>query len=125
MSKQVIVPPGVDPSKTPYSPGVRLGNLLFTSGMVGTRDGKLAGPDFEAQANQAMANLGAVLAAAGSSWEKVVKVTCFLVEPQRDLAAWNAVFKRYFPAEPPVRSTVGAGMVLAGALIEVEVVAEI
>ena len=125
MSKQVIVPPGVDPTKTPYSLGVRQGNLLYTAGMVGTRAGKLAGEDFESQANQAMANLEAVLKAAGSSWEKVLKVTCFLAEPQRDLAAWNAVFTRYFPTEPPVRSTVGAGMVLAGALIEVEVVAEI
>lgn len=125
MSKKVIVPPGVDPAKTPYSPGMRVGNLLFTAGMVGTRDGKLAGDDFESQARQAMANLEAVLTAAGTSWERVIKVTCFLVHPQRDLAAWNAIYKAYFPAEPPVRSTVGAEMMLAGALVEIELVAEI
>jgi 2-iminobutanoate/2-iminopropanoate deaminase len=72
-----------------------------------------------------MENLGRVLRAAGSSWEKVVKVNCFLVHAQRDFAGWNAVWKEYFPTNPPARTTVGGDIAMEGALIEVELIATV
>ena len=70
-------------------------------------------------------NLGRVLEAAGSSWDKVVKVNCFLVHAARDFAGWNKVFKEFFPTEPPARTTVGGDIAMEGALIEVELIATV
>ena len=125
MDKRLIIPEGTDVSKMNIAPGVRTGDLLFLSGTVGTdpETGRLAGTDIESQARQAFRNLGRVLAAAGSSWARVVKVTCFLVHAKRDFAGWNVVFKEIFPTDPPARTTVGADIALEGALIEIEVIA--
>jgi 2-iminobutanoate/2-iminopropanoate deaminase len=127
MEKQLILPEGTNVEKMVIAPGVRVGNLLYLSGTVGVDQakGKLAGNDIESQARQAMRNLGKVLEAAGSSWDKVFKVTCFLVHPKRDFAGWNVVFKEYFPKNPPARTTVGAAIAMEGALIEVEVIATV
>ena len=127
MGKQLVIPEGTDVSKMIIAPGVCTDNLLFLSGTVGLdrATGQLAGPGIEAQARQAMVNLGEVLAAAGSSWDKVVKVTCFLVQAKRDFNGWNKVFKEFFPADPPARTTVGADIALEGALIEVELIATV
>lgn len=123
MEKQVIVTPGTDPATMTISPGVRAGNLLFVSGSAGHKNGKVVGPDIESQARQAMENLGEVLKAAGTSWDKVVKVGCFLTHSVRDFAGWNKVFKEYFPTNPPARTTVEAFIAMEGALIEVDLVA--
>jgi 2-iminobutanoate/2-iminopropanoate deaminase len=127
MEKQLILPEGTNVEKIVIAPGVRVGNLLYLSGTVGVDQvkGKLAGGNIESQARQAMRNLEKVLEAAGSSWEKVFKVTCFLVHPKRDFAGWNVVFKEYFPKNPPARTTVGAAIAMEGALIEVEVIATV
>jgi 2-iminobutanoate/2-iminopropanoate deaminase len=90
----------------PYSQAVRVGNLVFTAGQPGIdpATGQVAGPTFEAQARQALANLRAVLEDAGTSLQRVVKVTCFIA----DAAAFptlNALFTEFFPDAPPVRST--------------------
>ncbi|MBM3189473.1 MAG: RidA family protein, partial [Chloroflexi bacterium] len=58
-----------------------------------------------------------------SFWDKVVKVNCFLTNPQRDFQGWNKVWKEYFPKDPPARTTIGAAIALAGALIEVDLIA--
>lgn len=123
MEKKVILTPGTDPSKMVIAPGVQAGNLLWVSGSAGAKDGKLAGPDIESQARQSLENLGAVLKAAGTTWDKVVKVNCFLVHAARDFAGWNKVFKEYFPSNPPARTTVGGDIAMEGALIEVELIA--
>ena len=125
MDRLLIIPEGTDVSKMVIAPGVRSGDLLFLSGTVGTdpETGRLAGTDIESQARQAFKNLGRVLAAGGSSWAQVVKVTCFLVHAKRDFAGWNVVFKEIFPTDPPARTTVGADIALEGALIEIEVIA--
>jgi 2-iminobutanoate/2-iminopropanoate deaminase len=70
-----------------------------------------------------MRNLQAVLSAAGSSLDRVVKTTCFLVDLD-DFAAFNAVYAEYFTGNPPARSTVQAARLPAGALVEVECIAE-
>ena len=70
-NKELVLPEGTDESKMVIAPGVQFGNLLFISGSAGAKDGKLPGDDIESQARQALLNLGRVLEASGSSWEKV------------------------------------------------------
>jgi 2-iminobutanoate/2-iminopropanoate deaminase len=127
MDKQLILPEGTDVGKMVIAPATRIGDLLYLSGTAGydREKGALAGPDIESQARQAMENLGRVLKAAGSSWEKVVKVNCFLVHAARDFAGWNTVWKEYFPTNPPARTTVGGDIAMEGALIEVELIATV
>jgi len=123
MKKELILPPGTDPSKMTIAPGVKVGNFLWVSGSAGAKDGQLPGDwDIVAQSRQAFENLGRVLEAAGTSWENVVKVNCFLVDAARDFAGWNKVFKEYFPTNPPARTTVGGDIAMNGALVEVEMV---
>ena len=125
MGKQLIIPSGTDTSEMVIAPGVRVGDLIYLSGTAGydAEKGALAGDDIESQSRQAFKNLGRVLKAAGSSWDKVVKVNCYLVHAARDFAGWNKVFKEYFPQDPPARTTVGADIAMEGALVEVELIA--
>ena len=127
MDKQLILPKGTDVDHMVIAPATRIGDLLYLSGTAGydREKGALAGPDIESQARQAMKNLGRVLEAAGSSWEKVVKVNCFLVHAARDFAGWNTVWKEVFPTNPPARTTVGGDIAMEGALIEVELIATV
>lgn len=119
MTKQVY------PSDLPYpfSAAVRAGNLLFLSGQVGMRNGKV-GQGIEEQTRIALENIRAVLAQAGCALEDVVKVTVFLT----DMSLWpamNEVYRRYFAKDPPARSALGAnGLALPEFLIEIECVAE-
>jgi 2-iminobutanoate/2-iminopropanoate deaminase len=80
------------------------------------------GTDVRAQTEQAIANLGAVLEAAGSSLAQVVKTTCFLAD-MGDFAAFNEVYARYFSGKP-ARSTVGVASLPKGALVEIEAIGE-
>ena len=107
----------------PYSQAVRVGNLVYTSGQIGIdpSTGNIEGADVTAQTEQVMKNLVAVLAAAGSSPEKVVKTTCFLADIG-DFAAFNAVYGKYF-SEKPARSCVAVAARPKGALVEVEAIA--
>ncbi|MFP3895520.1 MAG: RidA family protein [Anaerolineales bacterium] len=123
MEKELILTEGTDIEKMVIAPGVRVGDVIYVSGSAGAKDGELAGDDIESQARQAMENLGEVLEAAGSSWDKVFKLNCYLTEAARDFQGWNKVFKEYFPEDPPARTTVGAQIAMEGALIEVEVIA--
>jgi 2-iminobutanoate/2-iminopropanoate deaminase len=94
------------PKMGPYSQAVRVGNLVFTAGQPGVdpATGQVAGPTFEAQARQALANLRAVLEDAGTSLQRVVKVTCFVTDAAA-FATLNDLFTEFFPDSPPVRST--------------------
>jgi 2-iminobutanoate/2-iminopropanoate deaminase len=90
----------------PYSQAVRVGDLVFTAGQPGIdpATGAVAGPAFEAQARQAIANLKAVLEDAGSGLDRVVKVTCYVADPNA-FGTLNTLFEEFFPVAPPVRST--------------------
>ena len=116
----------VYPSDLPYpfSAAVQSGNLLFVSGQVGMRDGKL-GQGIEEQTRMALENIRDILVRAGSSLERVVKVTVFLT----DISLWpamNDVYREYFPKDPPARSALGAtGLALPGLLVEMECIAEV
>ena len=108
----------------PYSQAVRTGNLVFTSGQIAlSPEGVVVGEDIVAQTEQVMKNLGAVLSAAGSSYEKAVKTTCFLADI-KDFAAFNEVYGRYFTSKP-ARSCVAVKDLPKGVLVEVEVIAEV
>ena len=108
----------------PYSQAIVTGNLVFTSGQIpiNPETANVEAEGITAQAEQVMKNLGAVLEAAGSSYEKAVKTTCFLADIA-DFAAFNAVYAEYF-ISLPARSCVAAKDLPKGALCEVEVIAK-
>ena len=109
----------------PYSQAIVSGGLVFTSGQIPAdpTTGAIVGADITAQAEQAMQNLGAVLAAAGSGFERVVKATCFLATMD-DFAAFNAVYGKYMTGKP-ARSCVAVKTLPKNVLCEVECIAEV
>lgn len=109
----------------PYSQAVKLGNLVFTAGQIplDPATGQLVEGDIQAQTERVMENVKAVLDAAGSSIDQVVKTTCFLTD-LGNFAAFNEVYARYMGNNRPARSTVQVAALPAGAQVEVEVVAE-
>ena len=109
----------------PYSQAIVHGDLVFTSGQIpiDPTTGNVDAQGITAQTEQVMHNLEAVLIAAGSSFEKAVKTTCFLSD-MADFAAFNEVYAKYF-TEKPARSCVAVKDLPKGALVEVEVIAEI
>ncbi len=109
----------------PYSQAVILGNLVYTSGQIPIvpETGNIEAVGITEQTEQVMKNLGAVLEAAGSSYEKAIKTTCFLANIS-DFSAFNEVYAKYF-TEKPARSCVAVKDLPKGALVEVEVIAEI
>ena len=109
----------------PYSQAVKVGNLLYTSGQIAINPatGAVEATDIVGQTEQVCKNLTAVLAAAGTSMENVVKTTCFLSD-MADFAAFNEVYGRYFVSKP-ARSCVAAKTLPKNVLCEVEVIAEL
>ena len=107
----------------PYSQAVAVGDFVFTSGQIAINpaSGNVEATTIEEQSEQVMKNLGEVLKAAGTSFEKAVKTTCFLVN-MSDFAAFNGVYGKYFTTKP-ARSCVAAKDLPKGVLVEVEVVA--
>lgn len=109
----------------PYSQAICTGGLVFTSGQIAINPATCAveATTIEEQTEQVCKNLSAVLEAAGSSFERVVKTTCFL-KNMEDFAAFNAVYGKYFVGKP-ARSCVAAKQLPKDVLVEVEVIAEI
>lgn len=109
----------------PYSQAIISGNLLFTSGQIplDPATGKVVGESITEQTERVIQNLGAVLEAAGSSFEKVVKTTCFLSD-MGNFAAFNEIYAKYF-TNHPARSCVAVKTLPKNLLVEVELIAEI
>ena len=109
----------------PYSQAIICGNLVYTSGQIpiDPATGSIESCGIVEQAEQVMKNLGAVLEAAGSSYAKAVKTTCFLTD-MSDFVKFNEIYAKYF-TEKPARSCVAVKELPKGALVEVEVIAEI
>lgn len=109
----------------PYSQGIITGGLLFASGQIAINPatGEIEGTDIVAQAEQVMKNVGALLEEAGTSYENVVKTTCFLAD-MGDFATFNEVYARYF-TEKPARSCVAVKTLPKNVLCEVEVIAAV
>ncbi len=111
----------------PYSQGIRIGHLVYTAGQaaVDPATGRLIEGDVKAQTEQTMKNLEAILRAAGTSLRHAVKATVYL-HNIADFAAMNEVYARWIdPEKPPVRTTVGGLDLPLGALVEIEMVAEV
>lgn len=108
----------------PYSQAAVVGNMVYTSGQIAINPatGAVEADTIEGQTEQICKNLSAVLEAAGSSLEKVVKTTCFLAD-MGDFAAFNAVYAKYFVTKP-ARSCVAVKQLPKNVLAEVEVIAE-
>ena len=109
----------------PYSQAIVHGDLVFTSGQIpiNPETGNVDAEGIVAQTEQVMKNLDAVLTAAGSSFEKAIKTTCFLSD-MADFADFNEVYAKYF-TEKPARSCVAVKTLPKGVLVEVEVIAEV
>ena len=109
----------------PYSQAMITGGLLFTSGQIAINPatGAMEADSIEGQTEQVMKNLGALLAAANTSFGQVVKTTCFLAD-MGDFAAFNAIYERYFTGRP-ARSCVAAKQLPKNVLVEVELIAEV
>lgn len=107
----------------PYSQALIAGDFLFASGQIpiNPATGNVEAEGIEAQAEQSMKNVGAILEAAGTTYQNVVKTTCFLAD-MKDFAAFNAVYEKYF-TEKPARSCVAVKQLPKDVLCEVEVIA--
>lgn len=109
----------------PYSQAAVCGNMLFTSGQIPINpiSGNIEAVDIKSQTEQVIKNLGEILSAAGTSFEKVVKTTCFLADIS-DFSEFNEVYSKYFTSKP-ARSCVAVKDIPKGALVEIELIAEI
>ena len=109
----------------PYSQAMVTNGLVYTSGQIPIDPGSgiIKAAAIEAQTEQVIKNLAAVLEAAGSSLERVVKTTCFLKNIS-DFAAFNGIYEQYFTGKP-ARSCVEVAALPKGALVEIEVIAEV
>lgn len=110
----------------PYSQAVKLGNVVYCSGQIplDPATGQMVGTTVAEQAERVMQNLGAVLAAAGSGFDRVVRSTIYLVS-MADFAAVNEVYGKRFPQHKPARATVAVKELPKGALVEIDCIAAI
>ena len=124
-SRGVVSTPRAPKAIGPYSQGIKAGDFLFTAGEAGVdpASGKLVEGGITAQTRQALENIRAILEAAGSSLQRVVKCGVFLAD-LADFQAMNAVYAGFFPADkgPPARTTVQAAKLPMGALVEIDAV---
>ena len=122
--KKVIATKEAPQAIGPYSQAIKAGGFVFTAGQIpiDPATGKIVEGDVKAQTERVLKNLSAVLAAAGSSMDRVVKTTVFL-KNMSDFPAMNEVYGQFFKNEPPARSTVQVVALPKDALIEIEAVA--
>lgn len=123
MEKQIISTTNAPGAVGPYSQGVKIGNLVFTSGQIplDPATGELVGGDVKKATERSLENVKAILEEAGTSLDKVIKTTVF-VKNMSDFAAVNEVYAKYFQKEMPARSCVQV-VLPKDALVEIEVIA--
>lgn len=121
--REVIGSPDLPPG-LPFSPAVRAGDTIYLSGALGNVRGepRLVPGGIGPETRQALTYLEETLERAGSSMDRVVKCTVFLASID-DFSAMNAVYREFFPTDPPARSTVAVAGLALGARIEVECIA--
>ncbi len=124
MNKQVVQTPKVPPARVPLSQAIKAGDWVFASGQLGldVATGKLVPGGIAAETRQVCENLKAILEAAGSALDKAVKVTIYMADLD-ELMAMNEVFSRYFPVDPPARTTFQCAALVGGARVEIEAIA--
>jgi 2-iminobutanoate/2-iminopropanoate deaminase len=122
---QYLSAPGADTSNLPFSEVVRVGNVLYLSGRLGTVPGQgLPDGGIQPETRQALENIRAVLERHGSSMDRVIKCTVMLA----DMAEWgamNEVYREFFPTNKPARSAFGTSGLAAGARVEIECMAAV
>lgn len=121
MQKEIIFTDKAPAAIGPYSQAVKVGNMLYTSGMIPIvpSTGQVVEGDVSAQAEQVLANLKELLASKGASMEDVVKTTVF-IKNMNDFTAINEVYKKYFTANFPARSCVEVARLPKDVLVEIE-----
>jgi 2-iminobutanoate/2-iminopropanoate deaminase len=126
IQRDVISTDAAPAAAGPYSQAIRAGDLVFTAGQLGLdpSTGEFNGDDVAAQAERAIANLGAILDAAGSGLDRLVKVTVYLAEIA-DWPAVNEVYARMIPEPFPARSAFAVRDLPKAARIEIEAVASV
>jgi len=122
--RQVIATQDAPKAIGPYSQAIKANGLIFVSGQIAFDPAtqQIVEGNVAAQAERVLQNLAAILTAAGSSLAQVVKTSVFL-KSMGDFAAMNEVYARYFPADPPARSTVAAAGLPRDVLVEIDVIA--
>lgn len=122
--RTVISTPTAPAAIGPYSQAIVAGDLIFCSGQIplDPQTGELAGDTIDTQTRRVLDNLTALLAAAGSSLQHVVKTTIFL-QDMNDFQAVNAIYSEYFGSEPPARSTVQVARLPRDVRVEIEAIA--
>jgi len=122
VTKEIIATEQAPAAVGPYSQAVKVGTMVYTSGQIGLNpDGSGLVDGLEAQSHQVLKNLSAVLEAAGSSLDQVVKTTVFLSDTN-DYKIVNGIYAEYFPGAPPARSAIEVANLPLGALVEVEAI---
>jgi 2-iminobutanoate/2-iminopropanoate deaminase len=122
--KQVPALPGFEASSLPFSQIVEANGFVFLAGQVGNRPGEsnAAPGGIEPETRAMLDNVGRLLEAAGLSYQDVVKTTVYLRD-FTEFEAMNAVYREYFPSDPPTRATVGVTMLARDFRVEIEVTA--
>ena len=126
MTRRAISTTGAPAAIGPYSQAIASDGLLFAAGQAALdpATGALVEGGIEPEAERVMANLTAVLDAAGCAWGDVVKTTVFLID-MADFAAVNAIYGRFVSDQPPARSTVAVAALPKGARVEIEAIARL
>jgi reactive intermediate/imine deaminase len=119
--REIISPEGSDTGR-PFSPGIRAGEFVFVSGAIGIEAGSRSVARIEEQTRGTLENIGSVLEAAGLHFSDVVSANVYLSDA-RYYDGMNAVYREFFPENPPARATVEAEIVIPDAILEVSVVA--
>jgi len=123
MNKRTVNTPNAPAAIGPYSQGVKVGNLIFTSGQIplNPQSGELV-TDIEGATRQSLDNIRAILVSAGTTMDKIIKTVVFLRD-MNDFAAMNAIYATYFPSGPPARSAVEVARLPKDAILEIEAIA--
>lgn len=126
MEKVIVRTDGAPAPIGPYSQAVRLGNLVFVAGQgpVDPATRKVTAGDIREQTRQVLLNVKAILEAAGTSLDNVLKTTCYLRDMD-DFAAFNEVYAEFFTANPPARTTIQAARLPLDIGVEIEVIAHV
>jgi 2-iminobutanoate/2-iminopropanoate deaminase len=124
--REAVSSPQAPPAIGPYSQAIRVGSLLFVSGQIplDPETGKMVDGDLGAQTHRVFKNLAAILAAAGASFDNVVKTTVYLAD-MNDFPAMNEIYATYFSSPAPARATVQAARLPRDARVEIDLIASL